>query len=130
MRPAPVAKAAAKPSRGTPPPPKPPPLFRKIDWLALLICFAVVETIYFLTLAPEVTLEDSGELLTGSFWAGIPHPPGYPFWAIYSWLWTELVPFGNVAWRVEVGTGGGDGDGLLVDRLHGFAGEQHVDGGH
>jgi tetratricopeptide (TPR) repeat protein len=82
---------------------KVPPLFRRIDWLALLICLAVVETIYLSTLAPELTLEDSGELLTGSFWAGIPHPPGYPFWAIYSWLWTELVPFGNVAWRVELG---------------------------
>ena len=33
---------------------------------------------YYLTLAPEVTLEDSGELATGSFYAGIPHSPGYP----------------------------------------------------
>ena len=80
-----------------------PPLFRKIDWAALLFTFAVVWVVYFLTLAPECTLEDSGELCTGSFYAGIPHPPGYPFWAIYSWLWTKLLPMGNVAWRVEVG---------------------------
>ena len=80
-----------------------PPLFRKIDWLALIIAFAAVWTVYFLTLAPEQTLEDSGELCTGSFYAGIPHPPGYPFWAIYSWLWTKLLVVGNVAWRVEVG---------------------------
>ena len=80
-----------------------PPLFRKIDWLALVITFAVIWTVYFLTLAPEQTLEDSGELCTGSFYAGIPHPPGYPFWAIYSWLWTKLLVVGNVAWRVEVG---------------------------
>jgi tetratricopeptide (TPR) repeat protein len=80
-----------------------PPLFRKIDWLALAITFAVIWTVYFLTLAPEQTLEDSGELCTGSFYAGIPHPPGYPFWAIYSWLWTKLLVVGNVAWRVEVG---------------------------
>ena len=80
-----------------------PPLFRKIDWLALLIAFGVIWIVYFLTLAPEQTLEDSGELCTGSFYAGIPHPPGYPFWAIYSWLWTKLLPMGNVAWRVEVG---------------------------
>jgi hypothetical protein len=79
------------------------PLFRTIDWLALVIAFAAVWTVYFLTLAPEQTLEDSGELCTGSFYAGIPHPPGYPFWAIYSWLWTKLLPMGNVAWRVEVG---------------------------
>jgi len=34
---------------------------------------------------------------------GDSHPPGYPFWAIYSWLWTKLLVVGNVAWRVEVG---------------------------
>jgi tetratricopeptide (TPR) repeat protein len=80
-----------------------PPLFRTIDWLALIIAFAAVWTVYFLTLAPEQTLEDSGELCTGAFYAGIPHPPGYPFWSIYAWLWTKLLPMGNVAWRVEVG---------------------------
>ncbi len=80
-----------------------PPLFRKIDWLALIITFAVIWTVYFLTLAPEQTLEDSGELCTGAFYAGIPHPPGYPFWTIYAWLWTKLLVVGNVAWRVEVG---------------------------
>ncbi len=93
------------PTGKTPPPTlvRVPPLFRKIDWLALIITFAVIWTVYFLTLAPEQTLEDSGELCTGSFYAGIPHPPGYPFWAIYSWLWTKLLVVGNVAWRVEVG---------------------------
>jgi tetratricopeptide (TPR) repeat protein len=80
-----------------------PPLFRKIDWLALIITFAVIWIVYFLTLAPEQTLEDSGELCTGAFYAGIPHPPGYPFWTIYAWLWTKLLVVGNVAWRVEVG---------------------------
>jgi hypothetical protein len=58
--------------------------------------------VYFATLAPEVTLEDSGELVTGSMYAGIPHPPGYPVWTIYSWLWTALVPVGNMAWRVAL----------------------------
>jgi len=28
---------------------------------------------------------------------------GYPFWAMYSWFWTFILPIGNVAWRVEVG---------------------------
>ena len=88
---------------GTPPSNPLPPLFRSIDWWAFGITFLVVWVIYFLTLAPEVTLEDSGELCTGAFWAGIPHPPGYPFWAIYSWFWTVLVPFKNVAFRVELG---------------------------
>jgi hypothetical protein len=97
VKPAPAARM---------PPPAPvrvPPLFRKIDWLALAITFAVIWIVYFLTLSPEQTLEDSGELCTGAFYAGIPHPPGYPFWTIYAWLWTKLLVVGNVAWRVEVG---------------------------
>ena len=80
-----------------------PPMFRKIDWLTLIITFGSVWAVYLWTLAPELTLEDSGELCTGSFYAGIPHPPGYPFWAVYSWFWTFILPIGNVAWRVEVG---------------------------
>jgi tetratricopeptide (TPR) repeat protein len=93
---------AGKPAPA-PAPVKVAPLFRGIDWLALIVCFAVMWTAYLLTLAPDLTLEDSGELCTASFYAGIPHPPGYPFWAIYSWLWTVIVPFGSVTWRVEVG---------------------------
>jgi hypothetical protein len=104
-KPAAAKPAVAKPVAATVPPVpvRVAPLFRKFDWLALLITFVVLWGIYLFTLAPELTLEDSGELCTGSFYAGIPHPPGYPFWAIYSWLWTALLPIGNVAWRVEVG---------------------------
>src|SRR5580765_5702069 len=76
---------------------KPRPLFRPIDWLTLLIATVVVFAGYYYTLAPDLTLEDSGELAVGSFYAGIPHPPGYPVWTIYTWLWT-LLPIGNVAW--------------------------------
>ena len=98
----PKASAPAKPAE-TAAPAKVPPMFRRFDWLALIITFASVWSVYLFTLAPELTLEDSGELCTGSFYAGIPHPPGYPFWAIYSWFWTFILPIGNVAWRVEVG---------------------------
>jgi len=111
------------PSKSPPPPatikpvassPHPAPLFRKTDWLTFLITFAAVWIGYYLTLAPELTLEDSGELATGSFYAGIPHPPGYPVWTIYTWLWT-LLPFNNIAWRVGLGeaTGGALAAGLL-----------------
>ncbi|HEU6448527.1 MAG TPA: DUF2723 domain-containing protein, partial [Verrucomicrobiae bacterium] len=102
----PIAKTAAAPTPAPQPPQKLPPLFRKIDWFVLLFSFAVIWVAYLFTLAPELTLEDSGELCTGAFYAGIPHPPGYPFWSIYSWVWTEVLGWfhlGNVAWRVEVG---------------------------
>jgi tetratricopeptide (TPR) repeat protein len=102
--PGPSASSVATALPAAAPAPAPvAPLFRKIDWLVLAIAFIGVWIVYLYTLAPEQTLEDSGELCTGSFYAGIPHPPGYPFWSIYSWFWTVIIPFGNVAWRVEVG---------------------------
>jgi thioredoxin-like negative regulator of GroEL len=90
-------------------------MFRRVDWWTFLVTFAAVWTGYYLTLAPELTLEDSGELATASFYAGIPHPPGYPVWTIYTWLWTVLLPIKNVAWRVALGeaTGGALAAGLL-----------------
>jgi tetratricopeptide (TPR) repeat protein len=115
QQPAHSATPATKISPPTSPPSgRVPPLFRSIDWLTFLVTFGFVWLGYYLTLAPALTLEDSGELATGSFYAGIPHPPGYPVWTIYTWLWT-LLPFGNVAWRVALGeaTGGALAAGLL-----------------
>ena len=91
-------------------------LFRRTDWFASLITFSCVWLGYYQTLAPELTLEDSGELATGSFYAGIPHPPGYPVWTFYTWLWTVLLPVKNVAWRVALGeaTSGAVAAGLLA----------------
>src|SRR5437762_3056306 len=91
------------PSQSVPAPPvKPPtpPLFRKIDWLTFGVTALLVFIGYFLTLAPDLTLEDSGELATGSFYAGVPHPPGYPVWTIFTHLFTALIPYSNIAWRV------------------------------
>src|SRR6188472_4529749 len=79
-----------------------PPLFRKIDWIAFGITALLSFIGYWLTLAPQVTLEDSGELAVASMYAGVPHPPGYPVWTIYTWMFTKILPFSNVAWRVGV----------------------------
>jgi thioredoxin-like negative regulator of GroEL len=113
--PAPAGGDASRPPVKSAPV-KLPPLFRRIDWLCFLITFAAVWIGYYMTLAPELTLEDSGELATGSFYAGVPHPPGYPVWTIYTWLWTVLVPFKNICWRVSLGeaTGGALAAGLLA----------------
>ncbi len=78
-----------------------PTLFRQVDWITFGLTTLLVFIGYYLTLAPNLTLEDSGELATGSFYAGVPHPPGYPVWTIYTWLFT-LIPFSNVAWRVAL----------------------------
>jgi tetratricopeptide (TPR) repeat protein len=102
------------PTKGTTPPARPPektgapltgpvpPLFRRVDWITALIATVIVFIGYYYTLAPDVTLEDSGELAVGSYYAGVPHPPGYPVWTIYTWLFTVIFPFSNVAWRVAL----------------------------
>jgi len=65
--------------------------------LSLLISFAL----YFLTLAPSVTFEDSGELITAAYVLGIPHEPGYPLFTMIAHVFTWL-PFESVAWRVNL----------------------------
>src|SRR5688572_16794198 len=82
-------------------PVKVPPLFRKIDWITFGVTTLLVFAGYWLTLAPDLTLEDSGELAVASMYAGVPHPPGYPVWTIYTWFFT-LIPYGNIAWRVAL----------------------------
>ncbi|HVR34666.1 MAG TPA: DUF2723 domain-containing protein [Methylomirabilota bacterium] len=76
------------------------PLYRRIDWITCGVSTLVMFVAYFLTLAPDVTLEDAGELAVASDYAGVPHPPGYPVWTLYTWVFTWLVPFSNIAWRV------------------------------
>jgi tetratricopeptide (TPR) repeat protein len=99
----PATPAPAVTKSETPPSvPKPPPLFRHIDWISFALTFLLVFIGYLYTLAPDLTLQDSGELAVGSMYAGVPHPPGYPVWTIYTWFFTKIVPFSNIAWRVGV----------------------------
>ena len=60
--------------------------FRRIDWWAFWIALAVSFAVYFFTLAPTLTLEDSGELAVASDYLGVPHPPGYPIWTLVTWF--------------------------------------------
>jgi tetratricopeptide (TPR) repeat protein len=62
--------------------------------------FLVAVLLYGWTLAPTVTLTDSGELIVVARGLGIAHPPGVPLWIIFAHL-ASLVPFGNVAQRIN-----------------------------
>ena len=118
--PAPVLKPA--PAKGpTPLPAIRPPvaaLFRRIDWFTFAITTLVVFVGYWWTLAPDLTLEDSGELAVGSMYAGVPHPPGYPVWTIYTWLFTVLVPVSNIAYRVGLSSAVAGALGCEIGRAH------------
>ena len=98
----PGAGGAAETKSKDPAPVPRPRLFRGVDWLAMALTTLLVFGGYLFTLAPDLTLEDCGELAVGSFYAGVPHPPGYPVWTLYTWLFTVLFPVSNVAYRVAM----------------------------
>ena len=89
------ATAAPTPTPDVAPPtlPKAPPLYRPIDWIAFALTSLIVFIGYMYTLAPDMTLQDSGELAVASMYAGVPHPPGYPVWSFYTWFFTKIIPF-------------------------------------
>ena len=71
---------------------------------AELVCagavFLVALVVYSWTLAPTVTLTDSGELIVAAYGLGVAHPPGIPLWVMLAHL-ASLVPVGNVAVRIN-----------------------------
>lgn len=73
--------------------------------LAGLVAFAVALTVYWLTLAPDITWAnasmDGGELMTAAVTLGIPHPPGYVTYVLAGKLFS-LIPVGSVAWRFNL----------------------------
>ena len=76
--------------------------FSARDSIAFLLASVMSFAVYLGTLAPGVTLENAGELLTASHGLGVPHPPGYPAWTLLAAIWQRIVPFHNIAWRVNL----------------------------
>ncbi len=83
-------------------PPSGPERFQRSDWIAAAITFLVTFGVYVATLAPNVGLLDSGELITAAAKFGVGHPPGYPFWTMCGFALTHLLPFGNLAWKMNL----------------------------
>ncbi len=64
-------------------------------WLAFFLIYAA-------TTAWDVLPADSGEFqLIAARW-GIAHPPGYPLYTVLGGLWVSLLPFGSVAFRLNL----------------------------
>lgn len=82
--------------------PSSPERFQLSDFIAAGIVLAITLGLYICTLAPNVTLEDSGELITAAAKFGVGHPPGYPLWTMAGFLLSHLFPFGNLAWRINL----------------------------
>ena len=75
-----------------------------VSFPAELLCagmvFVTTLLLYGWTLAPTVTLIDSGELIVVAHGLGVAHPPGFPLWVILAHL-ASLVPLGSVALRIN-----------------------------
>ncbi len=101
-------KESAKPQKKQKQSPLPPvdvdeeSLLKRNDyyWAALTALFAFV--VLLLTAAPDLTGEDSGELITAAYTLGVAHPPGYPLWCILGKLFTIIIPVGTIAFRLNV----------------------------
>ena len=68
--------------------------------MCAVLVFIVAIVVYAGTLAPTVTLVDSGELIVAASSLGVAHPPGFPLYVLLTHLAT-LVPIGSVAVRVN-----------------------------
>ncbi len=76
---------------------------RRLDGRDRLVAGLVVlaaEAVYLWTLAPTVTSEDSGELITAAYTMGVAHPPGFPLWCLLGKLFSCL-PSGAPAWSLN-----------------------------
>ncbi len=72
----------------------------KGELISAAAVFFVALFIYVATLAPTVTLVDSGELILAARTLGVAHPPGFPLYLMLAHL-ASLLPIGNVAVRVN-----------------------------
>lgn len=69
---------------------------------ALLVASLVPFGTYLASLRPDVGFWDTGDLQTVPYILGIPYPTGFPGFVLFGWLWTHLLPIGNVAWRMNM----------------------------
>ncbi|MGD0838739.1 MAG: DUF2723 domain-containing protein [Polyangia bacterium] len=67
-----------------------------------LAVFLALCGLYLATLAPSVVGGDSGELIASAVTGGVPHPPGYPLFALLARLFSALPLGHSPAWRVNL----------------------------
>ena len=76
------------------------PFLSQAEMVCAGAVFLVALVVYSWTLAPTVTLTDSGELIVAAYGLGVAHPPGTPLWVMLAHL-ASLVPVVNVAERIN-----------------------------
>ncbi len=67
-------------------------------WLVFFISLSI----YLRTMAPTIGPIDSGELSLVCNYLGIAHPTGYPLYTLVGRLWVFILPFGELAWKLNL----------------------------
>src|SRR4029078_11795569 len=86
--------------KGVPEPNGTTPFSSQPELLCAGAVFLVGLIVYSWTLAPTVTLTDSGELIVAAYGLGVAPPPGFPLWVMLAHV-ASLVPIGSVAVRIN-----------------------------
>ncbi|MGH2455076.1 MAG: glycosyltransferase family 117 protein [Candidatus Limnocylindria bacterium] len=75
----------------------------ELAWAAAAV-FLVALAIYLRTMMPSTGFWDTAEAQTVPHTLSIFHPTGFPTYTLLGWAWSQL-PFGEVAWRMNVLSG-------------------------
>jgi len=70
--------------------------------LAPFLAFLLLLALYLATLCPSVGGGDSGELTAAALTGGVPHPSGYPLFALLARFFAALPLGHSPAWRVNL----------------------------
>jgi len=73
-----------------------------LDLLVAFFLGGASFALYTVTLAPTVLVGDGGEFQFVPYLLGVAHPTGYPTYTILGWLWSHLLPLGDVAYRMNL----------------------------
>lgn len=70
-----------------------------------LAAFAVPAGIYIAGASSEPASWDTAELQGVPYILGISHPTGFPLYVLLGYVWSHVIPFGSVAWRMNAMSG-------------------------
>jgi len=65
------------------------------------LIFLIFLGIYLYTSPPTIPPGDSGEFISAAYNLDIPHPSGYPLYCILGKIFTVIIPYSNIAYRVN-----------------------------
>jgi len=75
---------------------------RRIDSIINLTCVLGGLYLYINTLAPTVLEGDAALFQFTPYVLGVTYPTGFPLYLLLGKLWVTLIPFGEIAWRMNL----------------------------